>query len=89
MTRPMVQAEQVRKSFGNTEVLRGVDAIVPQGKVFCLIGSSGSGKSTFLRCINHLERVDSGRLLVDGSYNGYEERGGALYEINERVCSAN
>jgi polar amino acid transport system ATP-binding protein len=88
MTRPMVQAEQVRKSFGNTEVLRGVDAIVPQGKVFCLIGSSGSGKSTFLRCINHLERVDSGRLLVDGSYIGYEERGGALYEINERALSA-
>ena len=88
MTAPMVLAEQVRKRFGATEVLKGVDAVVPAGSVFCLIGSSGSGKSTFLRCINHLERIDSGRLLVDGHYIGYEERNGALYEVGERALAA-
>jgi polar amino acid transport system ATP-binding protein len=88
MSEPMVRAESVRKRFGHVEVLRGVDAVVPRGKVFCLIGASGSGKSTFLRCINHLERIDSGRLLVDGRYVGYEERDGKLYELGERALAA-
>ena len=85
---PMVLAEGVHKRFGNVEVLRGVDAVVPAGKVFCLIGSSGSGKSTFLRCINHLETIDSGRLLVDGSYVGYAERGDKLCELGDRALAA-
>src|SRR5260221_13689317 len=88
MSEPMVRAESVRKRFGHVEVLRGVDAVVPRGKVFCLIGASGSGKSTFLRCINHLERIDSGRLLVDGRYVGYEERHGKLHELGERALAA-
>ena len=84
----MVLAESVCKRFGDVEVLRGVDMIVPRGKVFSLIGASGSGKSTFLRCINHLESIDSGRLLVDGSYVGYDERGGKLYELPDRALAA-
>lgn len=83
MTTPMVKAEQVHKSFGHVEVLKGISLEVRNGEVFCLLGPSGSGKSTFLRCINHLERVDAGRLSVDGQLVGYKERAGKLYELNE------
>jgi polar amino acid transport system ATP-binding protein len=50
----MVRAEEVRKSFGRVEVLKGINLEVRRGEVFCILGPSGSGKSTFLRCINHL-----------------------------------
>jgi polar amino acid transport system ATP-binding protein len=50
----------------------------------CVIGPSGSGKSTLLRCINHLEKINSGRLEVDGELVGYEQRGAKLYELRER-----
>jgi polar amino acid transport system ATP-binding protein len=83
----MVRAEQVRKHFGRTEVLRGIDLEIRQGEVFCLIGPSGSGKSTFLRCINHLEKIDGGRLWVDGELVGYRQRGDRIYELTDReVC---
>jgi polar amino acid transport system ATP-binding protein len=58
--------EGVRKSFGRLEVLRGIDLAVAEHEVVCLIGASGSGKSTLLRCVNLLERVDSGRIVVEG-----------------------
>lgn len=74
----------VRKSFGSTEILRGIDLRVERGSVTCLIGPSGSGKTTFLRCINHLEKVDAGRLYVDEHLVGYSERNGRLYEMKER-----
>ena len=83
MTTPMVLAENVHKSFGHVEVLKGIDLEVRTGQVFCLLGPSGSGKSTFLRCINHLERIDAGRLSVDGQLVGYQERAGKLYELSE------
>ena len=83
MTTPMVTAENVHKSFGHVEVLKGIDLEVRTGQVFCLLGPSGSGKSTFLRCINHLERIDAGRLSVDGQLVGYRERAGKLYELSE------
>ncbi|MDQ1602672.1 MAG: polar amino acid transport system ATP-binding protein, partial [Actinomycetota bacterium] len=54
---PMVRAEQVHKSFGHLEVLKGIDLEVEPREVMCIIGPSGSGKSTFLRCINHLEKI--------------------------------
>jgi polar amino acid transport system ATP-binding protein len=56
----------VRKSFGDHEVLRGVDLRVEEHEVVCLIGASGSGKSTLLRCVNLLEPIDGGRIIVDG-----------------------
>ncbi len=84
----MVEARQVCKSFGRTEVLKGIDLTVNRGEVLCLIGPSGSGKSTFLRCINHLEKVDSGELWVDGELVGYRLSGDKLYELRDReVCS--
>jgi polar amino acid transport system ATP-binding protein len=59
-----VRLERVRKSFGSTKVLRGVDLEVDEHEVVCLIGASGSGKSTLLRCVNLLEPIDSGRIFL-------------------------
>src|SRR5579862_8190240 len=87
MATPMVRAENVHKSYGRLEVLRGIDLEVAPREVLCIVGPSGSGKSTFLRCINHLEKIDAGRLSVDGELVGYRERGGKIYELPEReVC---
>ena len=83
MTTPMVKAQNVHKSFGQNEILKGISLEVKPGEVFCLLGPSGSGKTTFLRCINHLEKIDAGRLWVDGQLAGYREHGGKLYELNE------
>lgn len=62
----MIEIENVRKSFGALEVLKGIDLTVAKGEVLTVIGGSGSGKSTLLTCINGLEPIDSGRILVDG-----------------------
>ncbi|MGI5161705.1 amino acid ABC transporter ATP-binding protein [Microbispora sp. CA-102843] len=84
----MVKAEQVCKSFGHVEVLKGIDLQVRQGEVMCIVGPSGSGKSTFLRCINHLEKIDGGRLWVGGHLVGYRQRGDKLYELREKEVAA-
>ena len=63
----MIEIENVRKSFGALEVLKGIDLTVAKGEVLTVIGGSGSGKSTLLTCINGLEPIDSGRILVDGT----------------------
>jgi ABC-type polar amino acid transport system ATPase subunit len=62
----VIELQQVHKSFGNHEVLRGIDLKVKQREVIVVIGPSGSGKSTMLRCINKLEDVTSGHILIDG-----------------------
>ncbi|ARV64526.1 amino acid ABC transporter ATP-binding protein [Corynebacterium glutamicum] len=84
MSQLMIDAQQVCKNYGRLEVLKGIDLQVPKGTVTCLIGPSGSGKSTILRCVNHLEKVNAGRLYVDGDLIGYRERDGVLYEISEK-----
>ena len=61
-----LELENVHKSFGHNEVLRGIDLDVEEHQVVCLIGASGSGKSTLLRCVNLLEPVDEGRIVVAG-----------------------
>jgi polar amino acid transport system ATP-binding protein len=58
--------EGLRKSFGDLEVLRGIDLRVADHDVICLIGASGSGKSTLLRCVNLLEPIDGGRIVIEG-----------------------
>ncbi|MEX2204448.1 MAG: amino acid ABC transporter ATP-binding protein [Actinomycetota bacterium] len=58
--------DDVHKSFGKVEVLKGIDLSVAEHEVVCLIGASGSGKSTLLRCINLLEPIDRGRVVVEG-----------------------
>lgn len=87
MNKPMVDAIDVYKSFGQLEVLKGTNLTVEPGEVMCLIGPSGSGKSTFLRCVNHLEKITAGRLYVDGDFVGYREKDGTLYEISEKDAS--
>ena len=62
----MIQMENLHKSFGALEVLKGIDLRVEQGEVVCIVGPSGSGKSTMLRCINKLEELTSGKIIVDG-----------------------
>jgi polar amino acid transport system ATP-binding protein len=84
----IVRVEQVHKAFGRTEVLRGVELQVDTGDVCVMLGPSGSGKSTLLRCINHLERIDAGRIWVDGKIVGYRERGAKLYELRDREVAA-
>ncbi len=66
MSGPAISLRGVRKSFGALEVLRGIDLEVEDHAVICLIGASGSGKSTMLRCINLLEPIDAGHILVHG-----------------------
>jgi len=61
-----VRIEGVHKSFGDLEVLKGIDLMVAEHEVVCLIGASGSGKSTLLRCINLLEPLQAGRVVVEG-----------------------
>jgi len=85
---PMVKAEAVHKRFGHLKVLKGVSLEVQRGEVVCLLGVSGSGKSTFLRCINHLEKIDAGRLWVDGHMVGYKQIGHRIYELRDHeVCA--
>jgi polar amino acid transport system ATP-binding protein len=84
----MVLAEALRKRFGRLEVLRGIDMRVARREVVCVIGPSGSGKSTLLRCINHLEKINAGRLWVDGELVGYRQQADKLYELREReICA--
>jgi polar amino acid transport system ATP-binding protein len=61
-----VVLEGIHKSFGDLEVLRGIDLTLEEHEVVCMIGASGSGKSTLLRCVNLLEPIDAGRIVVEG-----------------------
>ena len=63
---PALVIEGLHKSFGDLEVLRGIDLSIDRHEVVCVIGSSGSGKSTLLRCVNLLEPIDAGRIVVGG-----------------------
>ncbi|MBS6610311.1 MULTISPECIES: amino acid ABC transporter ATP-binding protein [Peptoniphilus] len=61
----MIKVENLKKSFGELEVLKGIDEIIKDGEVVVVIGPSGSGKSTFLRCLNLLEEPTNGKIFVD------------------------
>jgi polar amino acid transport system ATP-binding protein len=84
MSEVVMHAEDVHKSFGRLEVLKGVSLELTKGETVCIIGPSGGGKTTFIRCINHLEKIDSGRIVVNGHLIGYRERNGKLVEDSER-----
>jgi polar amino acid transport system ATP-binding protein len=81
MADPVVKLEGIHKSFGRLEVLKGISMEMNQGDVFVLIGPSGSGKSTLLRTINHLEKINAGRIWVDGDLVGYRQVGDKLHEL--------
>ncbi|MEF9938040.1 amino acid ABC transporter ATP-binding protein [Carnobacterium sp.] len=61
-----LNVQELKKSYGSLEVLKGLNLEVQEGEVVCLIGPSGSGKSTFLRCMNHLEEINGGTIIIDG-----------------------
>ena len=69
----IIHVEKLHKYFGDLHVLRGLDIDVSKGEVICIIGASGSGKSTFLRCLNFLEEPSSGRIYIDGELLGFSE----------------
>lgn len=79
----MVRGEKLVKRFGQHTVLNGIDLSVKRGQVVVIIGPSGSGKTTLLRCINHLEKIDGGRIYVDGQLVGFREVNGKLVEDSE------
>ncbi len=81
---PIVDIRQLRKSFGNNEVLKSIDLQVKKGEVIAIIGKSGSGKSTLLRCINGLEVFQSGSLSVDGQPL-LHDNAAAMRELRQHV----
>ena len=70
----VIQARDVHKRFGDLEILKGVSLNVRRGEVVVLIGASGSGKTTFIRCLNYLEDIQGGSIWVNGKPMGYIER---------------
>ncbi|MEP7456201.1 amino acid ABC transporter ATP-binding protein [Phyllobacterium sp. SB3] len=80
---PIVQVEDLRKSFGPLEVLKGVSLTVERGQVVALLGRSGSGKSTLLRCLNGLEQIKSGRIEIAGHKMSYSAA--ALRDLRKDV----
>jgi len=85
---PIVHAAEVHKRFGNLEVLKGLNLDVSRGQVVVIMGPSGGGKSTFLRCLNHLETIESGTIEVNGHSIGYRSgKGGKLVEESARVVA--
>ncbi len=80
----MVSIRNLHKSYGDLEVLKGVDLDIAPGEVVCVIGASGSGKTTMLRCVNFLETYQDGRIYVDGQLVGYREQSGRLKPASEK-----
>ena len=81
---PMVRIEGVGKHYGSYQALKDINLQVRPGEVCCLIGPSGAGKSTLIRCVNYLEKVQRGRIYVNGQLVGYREIGGRLFELRDR-----
>lgn len=80
----LVEARELRKSFGKVQALAGVDLTVAKGEVVCVLGPSGCGKSTLLRCINFLIEPDEGWVKVGGSYVGQRPVDGGMKRARER-----
>ncbi|MEQ7919429.1 amino acid ABC transporter ATP-binding protein [Xanthomonas sp. WHRI 1810A] len=82
-TEPLVRIENLHKSFGHIEVLKGIDLTVMAGQKVSLIGPSGSGKTTLLRCINYLEEPSAGDIYVDNQLMGHRESGGRRVPLRD------
>ena len=80
-----IKATNIWKKFNNLEVLKGIDLEVNEGEVVAVIGPSGGGKSTLLRCINKLETIDKGSITIDGEELCRETSGGTEYVKNNDV----
>lgn len=84
MAKTILEINELRKSYGSLEVLKGVDCTVKEGEVISIIGSSGSGKTTLLRCINMLEEFQSGTIKLDGEEIGYHVEGNSRRRKSEK-----
>lgn len=80
-----IKATNIWKKFNNLEVLKGIDLEVNEGEVVAVIGPSGGGKSTLLRCLNKLETIDKGSIIIDGEELCRETSGGTEYVKNNDV----
>jgi polar amino acid transport system ATP-binding protein len=91
MNMSMVKLVNIRKSFGDLEVLKGVNLEIEPGEVVCILGASGSGKSTLLRCLNHLERISGGEIYIEGELTDKRENNKDLMKINpekvQKLCA--
>ncbi len=85
--RPLLEIKGLKKSFGDVEVLKGVDLAVKPSEVVTIIGSSGSGKTTLLRCVNLLEEFQGGAIVLDGETIGYREAGGRRRRLRDAELS--
>ncbi|NMT64547.1 amino acid ABC transporter ATP-binding protein [Marinobacter orientalis] len=79
----MIEINKVHKSFGDLEVIKGVDLTVDKGEVVSIIGGSGSGKSTLLMCINGLEKIQSGSIRVDGTE--VHDKGTDINKLRQKI----
>ena len=80
-----IKAQNIWKKFNKLEVLKGIDLEVNEGEVVAVIGPSGGGKSTLLRCLNKLETIDKGRVIIDGEALCKETAGGTEYVSKDEV----
>lgn len=87
-TAPVLRIRNLHKSFGNNEVLKGIDLDVAPSEVVAILGPSGSGKSTLLRCVNQLEKIHKGFVEVDGEQIGFQLRGEKLVVLSKRAIAA-
>ena len=87
MANPVLKIENLHKKFDELEVLRGVDLTMNKGDVVSIIGSSGSGKTTMLRCVNLLEEFHQGRILIDDEEIGYADKGGKRVSLPNSVVA--
>ncbi len=83
----MIKLENIHKSFGKLEVLKGIDLQVNKGEVVCILGPSGSGKSTLLRCLNHLERITTGKIIIDGKIADHRKDDKDLVKMSSKEVS--
>lgn len=81
----VLKIDGLRKSFGDLEVLRGIDLTVQKGETVVILGASGSGKSTLLRCVNFMEIPTGGRIALQGSAIGRESNGAVSYSEKELI----
>lgn len=85
---PIIVVRGLKKSFGNLEVLTGIDLEINPGEVVVIVGPSGSGKTTLLRCLNFLEEYDSGEVYFDGQLVGYRDKDGRRIRDAEATISS-
>ena len=88
MTEPLLRVDDLHKSFGDLEVLKGVDLSMRSGQKLAIIGPSGCGKSTCLRCINYLETPTRGHIYIDGELFGEKKVGDGFSHMSEKELAA-